>query len=86
MGNEVERAGNAALVPSRNHKGGVDSKVGTKGYPQTLREQRRTWELKMLKILIGKFKNEGGNYLQVPVTIQVLPSLPRDSSAQQQSQ
>lgn len=86
MGNEQEKAGNTALVPSRNSKGAVDSRMDTKGYPQALREQRRTWGLKMLKIPAGKFKNKGGNYLQITVTIKVLPSLLRDSSAQEQSQ
>lgn len=85
MRHEEDRAGNAALVPNRNSSGGMDSKMDTKGCPRALREQRRTGELKMLKMLkmpVGKIKNKGGNYLQVSVTIKVLPYLRRASSAQ----
>lgn len=85
MRNEEDRAGNAALVPNRNSSGGMDSKMGTKGCPRALREQRRTGELKMLKMPVGKIKNKGGNYLQVSVTIKVLPYLRRASSAQKHS-
>lgn len=85
MRNEEDRAGNAALVPNRNSSGGMDSKMDTKGCPRALREQRRTGELKMLKMPVGKIKNKGGNYLQVSVTIKVLPYLRRASSAQKHS-
>lgn len=80
MRNEEARAGNAALVPNTNSSGGMDSR----GCPQAFREQRRTWELKMLKMPVGKFRNKGGNYLQVTIT--VLPWLLRDRSAQKHSQ
>lgn len=85
MRNEEDRAGNAALVPNRNSSGGMDSKMDTKECPRALREQRRTGELKMLKMPVGKIKNKGGNYLQVSVTIKVLPYLRRASSAQKHS-
>lgn len=85
MRHEEDRAGNAALVPNRNSSGSMDSKMDTKGCPRALREQRRTGELKMLKMLVGKIKNKGGNYLQVSMTIKVLPYLRRASSAQKHS-